>query len=312
MQTNTILLLVLAVFLSSAIVFYQYYFRVKQHTRLQLLLSLFRFLALLGVCVLLINPKISKTIYTEEKHNLVFLWDNSTSIQSSEAATTVVALKNELTQNDNLDARFNLNSYSFGNGLSTNDTLTFLNNTTNIANALKTANSIYRNKNTTAVLITDGNQTIGEDYEFLNSALEFPVYPIIVGDTTRYLDVKINRVNLNKYAFLNNTFPVEVFITYQGKEAITTSLSIRLEGDRVFRETFSLDSNTDSKKISTQIKATSVGFKSLVFSLEPLEGEPNTQNNTRTESIEVIDEKTNIGIVTSVMHPDIGVLIKTI
>ncbi|NNE03871.1 MAG: VWA domain-containing protein, partial [Eudoraea sp.] len=70
--------------------------------------------------------------------------------------------------------------------------------------------------------------------------------------------------------------------------------------------------NTDSKKINTQIEATSVGFKSLEFRLEPLKGERNTQNNTQLESIEVIDEKTNIGIVTSVMHPDIGALIKTI
>jgi hypothetical protein len=103
-----------------------------------------------------------------------------------------------------------------------------------------------------------------------------------------------------------------VFISYQGKDAITTSLSIELEGNRVFREIFSLDANTDSKKITAEIEATSVGFKSLKFSLEPLEGERNRQNNTKTESIEVIDEKTNIGIVTSVMHPDIGALIKTI
>ena len=312
MQTNTILLLVLAVFLSSAIVFYQYYFKAKRNPQLQLPLAIVRFLALLGVFILLINPKINKTEYTEEKHNLVVLWDNSTSIKSSGAAETMLALQEELLKNENLGTQFNLSSFSFGNDLNTNDTLTFVKTTTNIAKALTTLKSLYRKNNTTALLVTDGNQTIGEDYEFLNTTLGFSVYPIVVGDTTRYVDLKINRINLNKYAFLNNTFPVEVFISYQGKDAITTSLSIQLEGNRVFRETFSLDATTNAKKITAQLEATSVGFKPLEFSLIPLEGERNTQNNTKTESIEVIDEKTNVGIVASIMHPDIGALIKTI
>lgn len=312
MQTNTILLLVLAVFISSAIVFYQYYFKTNKNPRLQLPLSFLRFLALLGVCILLINPKITKTAYTEVKHNLVFLWDNSTSIKSSAADETMLGLQEQLMQHDNLATRFNISSFSFGNDLSTNDTLTFSETTTNIAKALTTLSSLFRQNNTTAIVVTDGNQTIGEDYEYLNTNLAFPVFPVVVGDTTRYVDLKINRINLNKYAFLNNTFPVEVYISYEGKDAITASLSIQLDRNLVYSETFSLDSNTDSKKITVQIKATSVGFKLLEFNLRPLEGERNKQNNSKTESIEVIDEKTNIGIVTSVMHPDIGTLIKTI
>ncbi len=312
MQTNTIFLLVLAVLLSSALSFYQYYFKTNRNSRLQLPLSFLRFLAFLGVCILLINPKITKTAYTEEKHNLVFLWDNSSSIKNSNADVTMLALQEQFTKNENLGRRFNLSSFSFGNELSTNDTLTFSKSTTNIAKALTTLSALYRNSNTTAIVVTDGNQTIGEDYEFLTSTLAFPIYPIVVGDTTRYKDLKINRINLNKYAFLNNTFPVEVFISYEGKDAITSSLSIQLDGKRVYSKTFSLDATTDSKKITAQIEATSVGFKPLKFSLELLEGERNQQNNSKTESIEVIDEKTNVGIVTNVMHPDIGALIKTI
>ena len=113
MQTNTILLLVLAVFISSAIVFYQYYFKTNRNPRLQLPLSFLRFLALLGVCILLINPKITKTAYTEVKHNLVFLWDNSTSIKSSAADVTMLGLQEQLMQHDNLATRFNISSFSF-------------------------------------------------------------------------------------------------------------------------------------------------------------------------------------------------------
>ena len=53
------------------------------------------------------------------------------------------------------------------------------------------------------------------------------VFPVVLGDTTSVFDLKINQINVNKYAFLKNKFPVEVFLQYNGNESLTTTFSIQ-------------------------------------------------------------------------------------
>ncbi len=72
--------------------------------------------------------------------------------------------------------------------------------------------------------ISDGNQTIGNDYEFINS--KQTIYPIVFGDTTKYQDLKLSQLNVNKYSYIKNKFPVEVILNYEGNETVTTQFSI--------------------------------------------------------------------------------------
>ncbi|KKL71575.1 hypothetical protein LCGC14_2093530, partial [marine sediment metagenome] len=58
--------------------------------------------------------------------------------------------------------------------------------------------------------------------------------------------------------------------------------------------------------INTLLNANSVGLKNIVVSVDALTDERNTNNNSRQLAVEVIDEKTNIAIVSSILHPDIG------
>ena len=55
-----------------------------------------------------------------------------------------------------------------------------------------------------------------------------------------------------------------------------------------------------------------MGTKSIRIAISPLENERNTINNTKDVAIEVIDEKTNVAIISDMLHPDIGVLKKAI
>ena len=41
------------------------------------------------------------------------------------------------------------------------------------------------------LLITDGNQTYGNDYQYTASNYKQPIYPIILGDTITYTDLSI-------------------------------------------------------------------------------------------------------------------------
>ena len=46
--------------------------------------------------------------------------------------------------------------------------------------------------------------------------LEQVVFPLILGDSIVNTDLKIQQINVNKYTYLNNKFPVEIIASYTG------------------------------------------------------------------------------------------------
>jgi hypothetical protein len=161
-------------------------------------------------------------------------------------------------------------------------------------------------------MLSDGNQTLGEDYEFYARQQKFPIYPLVIGDTTSYQDIRIDQVNTNKYAFLKNKYPIEIFVSYQGKNPSSTVLTISEDGQNLYRNQLDLNEIENSKIVSTVLDAATVGIKNIKISLSPLENERNINNNTRQIGIEVIDEKTNIALISNILHPDLGALKKSI
>ena len=312
MQTATLFGVLLAALFSLLLVLWQYYFKTKNRGRLSLLLASLRFIAIFGVLLLLLNPKIRKESFITEKQDLIILLDDSKSIAFGEADEQLRDLKAAFLENEELPDRFNIRNYSFGRTLGPADSLSFSSEVSDISGALNTVNQIYTREKALVVLITDGNQTFGEAYEYLGNELDYPVFPIVIGDTTRYTDLKINQVNLNKYAFLKNRFPIELFVGYQGEEAINSRLTIRMDGVVVHREGLELNPEQNSRKISISLEAQSVGLKMIEVTLDSLAGEKNVLNNKRRIPIEVIDEKTRVGLISEVMHPDLGALIKAI
>ncbi|MGB5821363.1 MAG: vWA domain-containing protein [Saonia sp.] len=312
MQTGTLVLIIVAVIVALGVVLFQYYYKVKKRGKLTVILSLLRFVTLLSAFLLLINPQFTKNSYELEKANLVLLVDNSSSIETSDGQASIETILNEIKGNIGISEVFHLQQYSFGARLNDTDTLSFTEKNTNITKGMEAIDEIYAHTNTVVVLLTDGNQTLGEDYEFYNGNQEFPIYPIAIGDTTRYEDVRIDQLNLNKYAFLNNKYPIEIYVSYEGSGTARTSVNIAIDGKRVFNEIVTLSGSSNTKTISTLLDADVVGLKTLQVQVAPIRNERNKANNQKTIAIEVIDEKTKIAIITDVLHPDIGALTKAI
>ena len=312
MQTTTVLLIILAAVVAILIVLFQYFFKSKTKGRQRLLLSFLRFIALFSVFLLLVNPKFTKKDFSLEKVNLLVLTDNSSSIENIGAVGQVDSILQRLITSNELSDKFNLEQYHFGKTIGVSDSLSFSDKATNIVKALKALNTIYGNAGSVVVLLTDGNNTLGEDYEYYGENQKIPIYPIVLGDTTRYDDLRIIQVNTNKYAFLKNKFPVEIFVSYDGNENIRTQLTVALDGKNVHSQKLELSKDINSKVVTINVNASSVGLKTMRINLEPLINEKNTRNNLKTVAIEVIDEKTNVAIVSELLHPDIGALKKSI
>ncbi len=271
-----------------------------------------RFIALFCVFLLLINPKITKEQYSLEKANLIILADNTSSIGQENGVNQLINAKKLIKENTDIAEKFNVSEYVFGTELNSLDSLSFTEKATNIGGALSSLNEIFAGSTAAVLILTDGNQTLGEDYEFYAGRQKFPIYPLVVGDTTSYQDIRIDQVNINKYAFLKNKYPIEIFVSYQGKNTASTVLSISEAGRNLYRKQIALSDIENSQIISTVLDATTVGIKNIRISLSPLANERNINNNSRLIGIEVIDEKTNIALVSNILHPDLGALKKAI
>lgn len=311
MQTSTVLLLILAAVVSLGIAAFQYFYRTKRQ-KFNVLLGILRFVFLFSGLVLLINPTFTKEEYYIEKANLVVLADNSRSINNLGGAAELKGSVEKIKTDAALADKYTINSYTFGKNIADGDSITFTKQITDISAAINSVNEIYENEANAIVLLSDGNQTFGTDYEYLKLNKNLGIYPVVVGDTTTYQDLGIAQVNINKYAFLKNKFPIETTVVYTGNTAITSILKIYLDEKQVFRQSIEFRKNSASKTINALIEAKSVGIKTLKITLDTIDNERNIANNAKEYAIEVIDEKTNVGLITSITHPDVGALKKAI
>jgi len=312
MQIQTVLFILLAAIVALALVLFQYYYKSKRKGKLQVILSFLRFLAIFGTILLIINPKFTKNEYSLEKTNLVLLADNSSSMTSEDKTQVISNFSSLRSTLESLSENFNILNYRFGADLSNSDSLSLTEKSTNISKALASLNEIFTGTNTAVVLFSDGNQTIGEDYEFYGKRQKFPIYPVALGDTTKYEDISISQINANRYAFLRNKFPLEVFISYDGKEKVSSELRVFVDNKLVYKEKVSLSNISNTKIVSTLIEASTVGIKNIKVIIAPLPKEKNKVNNEKLLALEVLDEKTNVAIISTVQHPDIGALKKAI
>lgn len=311
MTTNTLLFLLLSLIIAGGLSFYQYLYKAKNKSKVTLFLAFLRFVSLFGILLLLINPIISTKTFETIKTPLPIVVDNSSSIVDLKANAVAVELYKKLSENSDLKDKFDVESYSFDSEFENATNFTFKGNQTNLDEVAKNLKSIHKNTTYPTVLITDGNQTTGEDYVYGFDANN-KVFPLILGDTTTFLDLKVNQLNVNKYAFHKNKFPVEVFLQYSGSKNVNADFSISQGNSVLSKQSIAFSSSKKSAIVNVLLPADKVGLQIFKASISSKEQEKNTYNNSKNFAVEVIDQKTSIAIVSAINHPDIGALKRAI
>jgi competence protein ComGC len=311
MNTSTLLLLLLSIVLAGGLSYFQYYSKIKNKSKLSLFLALLRFAVYFGVLLLLINPKITRQSYEVQKTPLALVIDNSASIKYLKADATAQEVYKKISANKALQDKFEIQSYRFDADFQTESTFDFKGTQSNIEAVSKNLKSIHKNKRFPIVLMTDGNQTIGSDYVY-----GFPnkttVYPIVLGDTTAFMDLKINQINANKYAFHKNKFPVEVFLSYSGLQNVEANFNIKQGNSTVLQQSVSFGPNKKTAIVNVLLPANSVGLQIYEASVSSKAQEKNTYNNTKKFAVEIIDQKSEVAIISAISHPDISALKRSI
>ncbi|WP_435415326.1 VWA domain-containing protein [Polaribacter aestuariivivens] len=310
MQTTTLLYIIIALLLAISVAYFQYYYKAKNRRKVTILLFVLKALSFFLVLLLFINPTIEKTTLVNTKPTLTVLVDNSKSVSFFKENETVKELLSNITNNKELNSKFDVETFSFGSQLNVLDSLSFNNTDTNIYSAISSVNDLNKDKNAPIVIISDGNQTIGNDYEYTNSKQS--IYPVVIGDTTKYKDLKITQLNVNRFSYIKNKFPVEVILNYEGEQTVKSRFSIFSNGKTLFSENVTFSKVENSKTITTNLTSIKEGVNYYTANIQKIDGEKNTKNNSKSFSIEVINEQTKVLILTSVLHPDIGTLKKAI
>jgi len=307
---TTLLYILLALLLSVGISFFQYFFKVKKAPKNHIILFFLRVVSIFLLFLLFINPQITLEETTNIKPKLSVLIDNSKSTSFFKEEQFITDFITKVKSNKQLTDKFELDIYGFGAQIQQLDSFSFTDSKTDINKAISSINNLHKKNLGGMVLLTDGNQTLGEDYEFLNS--KQAVFPLVIGDTIQYKDIKISQLNINKYSYLNNKFPVEAFINYEGRSQVNSEFSIYKNGKKVFSKSIKLSPENKSVMVTANLTSDKEGVHYYSASLTKLDGEKNIRNNTKNFTVEVIDEQAKVLIVSSIVHPDLGALKKSI
>ena len=311
MTTSTILLLILSVIIAAGLSFYQYLYKVKNQSKLYWFLAFLRFISLFSIFLLLINPIISRKITEIRKTPLPIVVDNSKSISELKATKEASELYLKIAENKAITEKYDVQLFSFAEEFQSLEKLDFKGNQSHIDGVAKNLKQLYRNTNYPIVLFTDGNQTIGNDYVF-SFQENISVLPVVLGDTTTVLDLKINQINVNKYAFLKNKFPVEVFLQYNGNETITSNFSIQSGSQTIHKQIVTFSKDKKAQSVTVLLNADKVGIAKYKAVISSNINEKNTVNNTKNFAVEVIDQRSEIALVSAINHPDLGALKRSI
>ncbi len=312
MSSETLLFIIIACVIALIMAIFMYGYKIKLSKKLRWTFGILRFITLFSILLLIINPKFKSNTYTIEKPNLPVLIDNSASVKELNQNEKVLNFIEALKNNESLNTKFDISYYSFGSDFRTNDTLSFSEKNTDISKALSGTNQLFKNEIAPTILITDGNQTLGSDYEFISSRFINPLFPIILGDSTKYIDLKIEQLNTNRYAFLKNKFPIEIILVYNGTESVNSQFVVKQGNAVIYRENVSFSEINTTQILSFTLPASSVGLQKYIAQIVPLNDEKNKTNNRKQFAVEVIDQATNVLIISKISHPDIGMLKKSI
>ena len=103
-----------------------------------------------------------------------------------------------------------------------------------------------------------------------------------------------------------------MFLQYSGNESINADFRISQGNSVLIKQSVSFSSSKKTAIVNVLLPADKVGLQVFEAAISSKEKEKNTYNNTKNFAVEIIDQKTNVAIVSAINHPDIGALKRAI
>ena len=107
--------------------------------------------------------------------------DNSQSIKYLNKDSVALKTVQSLVNDPRIASKYDVKTYAFGKQINQNSQLNFEDTQTNISKSLQDVESLYKSKIAPIVLISDGNQTVGNAYEFNSNQFESNCFSSNIG-----------------------------------------------------------------------------------------------------------------------------------
>ncbi|MFP4227638.1 MAG: hypothetical protein ACLFTE_02295 [Salinivenus sp.] len=282
----------------------------------RVLLGSLRFLSLLLVVLLLLEPVVQQVSESTRPPRLAVLMDHSESLQvvtsdpdSASPAAARSALQSIVPAVTDLPEDGDAQRFLFDRTLQASpseslDSLSFDGTRTNISAALEQVPAELADENLKGVvLISDGQHNVGETPLRVAERYPVPIHTVTVGDTAQQQDLRIRRLATNDVGYTNSEVPVRAVL--QTEEIDEQSVQVRLQaGDSVVAETdVRLPGGTAEVPVEFGFRPQQPGLTSLTAEVSSVPGEATTRNNVRSTSLRVLDRKRQVLLLGAAPSP---------
>ena len=256
-----------------------YLFSKKYSKGLTVLLFALRSIVVATVVMLFINPYIKQKTETIEQPIVVIAQDNSESIVLTKDSVfykekypkLIDSIANELEKTYDVEkllfggsviSSLSRNPYStdtdekdFSIPLRSSRNDMFIEQFTNISNALYTIQRQYFKKNVgVVILLSDGIVNQGVNPELNIENYPFPIYSVTLGDTVAYPSMAIKDVKYNKTVLANMLFPLRVTANATNCKGADMNVVVKMDGNEVENVTVPVTSNRFSNTFDFNIE----------------------------------------------------------
>lgn len=275
-------------------------------------MTLFRFVAVTVLCLLLLAPMVKMEQQFVEKPVIILAQDNSESILTGKDS---LYYKNEYPAALNaaiaqLSEQYEVVTYTFGDRVRNALDYSFTDKQTDISEVFDEIYARYYNRNVGAVILgTDGVYNRGFDPAYsIKSLSTVPLYAIALGDTSIRKDAMIPQVAYNRMAYLGNEFPLEIIVEANKLEGQDTKLTVSRGGEVLYTQDVSIDDDRFMSTVPIYLEADRVGLQRYLVTIDEIEGEVSVANNTYEVYIDVLDSRQKILLLANSPHPDIAAI----
>lgn len=278
---------------------------------ISIVLSVFRFLVVSFLAFLLLSPYIKTKHKQVEKPIIIIGQDNSSSIQKAKDS---VFYLNDFQDQLNilkaeLESKADIESYIFGEDVVDSDIVTYDDNLSDYSDFISFINQNYSGLNVgAAIIIGDGIVNNGIDPVYAASEINFPVFTMALGDTSKPKDIIIDEIRNNSIVYSGDIFPVEINISALNMNGQNTWVRLIEGNSTLSSERINVNSDDFHRTIVFNVSTSNAGKRRFRVVVDPVDDEVVSGNNVRDIFVDVLDSRLKILILATAPHPDIGAI----
>lgn len=289
--------------------------------RLRYILTALRGIAFTLVLILLAQPLLRLSFTSVQPPVLAVLTDNSASMRITDTrGSRAEALRTALRSNvfpriaRHADIRF----YTFGLNLrpwdrAPHDTLPLDEQATDFSATLQSlARERLQHPMNAALLLTDGEPTLGRNPLYDAEALGLPLYTVGIGDTTEPRDLQIVRTITNQLVYSDVSTPVTVILKSSGLADRTVAIHLRQGNTELSQSSLRLEGGTREYEITLNYTPHGEGTFRYTVQADALPEELTPANNRAFFIARVLRSKLRILLLAGTPSPDVAVLGQTL